>query len=255
VSLIEVDPGVVTTVRLANPPLNLVTKDLTSELHQAITEVAHDREVRAVIVAGGARAFCAGSDVSEFEGLRGYALEGKIVFEKAVYQQLADLAVPTIAACEGDALGGGLELAMCCDLRVASELARFGLPEVRLGVIPGSGGTQRLPRLVGLGRAKEMVLTGEIIDAREAERIGLVNRVVPGGEAEATALDVAKVIISRGPLALREVKLLLDSALDVPLAEGLHAETEASGRVFNSDDMIEGARAFLEKREPDFRGR
>jgi enoyl-CoA hydratase/carnithine racemase len=252
---IRVERGVVTTLRLVNPPLNLVTRGLTADLDEALVEIESDPEIRAVVVAGGERAFCAGSDITEFEDLRGRALEGKIRFEKLVYQRLAELPMPTVAACEGDALGGGLELAMCCDLIVASETARFGLPEVRLGVIPGSGGTQRLPRRIGPGRAKEMVMLGEVIGAAEAHRIGLVNWIVPGGEAESTAVGIAETIASRGPLAEREVKLLLNLALDVPMAQGLAAETEASERVFDTDDLIEGARAFLEKREPDFRGR
>jgi enoyl-CoA hydratase len=254
-SLIEVAHGMITTLRLMNPPLNLVTLDLTSELSRALQAIRDDPEVRAVVVAGGERAFCAGSDVSEFESLRGRALEGKIEFEKAVYQQLADLPMPTVAACEGDALGGGLELAMCCDLRVASVPARFGMPEVRLGVIPGSGGTLRLPRLVGLGRAKAMILMGEVIEAGEAERIGLINEVVEAGRAEARAHQIAETIASRGPLAVMEAKTLLDLALDAPLSQGLQAETEASGRVFDSEDMIEGARSFFDKRDPRFQGR
>jgi len=253
-SLIEVSPGRVAVIRLVNPPLNLITRDLTRELHRALGAVAEGPGVRVVVVAGGERAFCAGSDVSEFEGLRGRALEGKVVFEKMVYQRLAELRMPTIAACEGDALGGGLELAMCCDLRVASEKARFGLPEVGLGVIPGSGGTQRLPRLVGLGRAKEMILTGRVIDAVAAADIGLVTLVVPAGQAESSAMEMAEIVAARGPLAVREAKRLLDLALDLPLDEGLLEETEASGRVFDSDDLVEGARAFLEKRPPRFRG-
>lgn len=253
-SLVEIVPGVVTTVRLANPPLNLITVDLTAELHRALATVAADAEVRAVVLTGGERAFCAGSDVSEFEGLRGRALEGKVLAEKEMYGRLGDLLVPTIAACEGDALGGGLELAMCCDLRVAAETARFGMPEVRLGVIPGAGGTQRLPRLVGLGRAKEMILTGDLIDASQAERAGLVNRVVAPGRAEVVARDMAETIANRGPLAVREAKQLLDTAFDRPLQRGLDAETAASERVFDSDDMVEGARAFLEKRPPEFGG-
>jgi enoyl-CoA hydratase/carnithine racemase len=253
-SLIEISLGTVAVIRLVNPPLNLVTRDLTRELHRALGVIAEDRGVRVVVVAGGERAFCAGSDISEFEELRGRALEGKVVFEKMVYQRLAQLPMPTIAACEGDALGGGLELAMCCDMRVASEKARFGLPEVGLGVIPGSGGTQRLPRLVGLGRAKEMILTGRVIDAAAAADIGLVTRVVPAGQAESSAMDIAGIVAAKGPLAVREVKRLLDLALDLPLDEGLLAETEASGRVFDTDDLVEGARAFLEKRPPRFRG-
>jgi enoyl-CoA hydratase/carnithine racemase len=143
---------------------------------------------------------------------------------------------------------------MCCDLRVASEKARFGLPEVGLAVIPGSGGTQRLPRLVGLGRAKEMVLTGRIIDAAAAADIGLVTRLAPAGQAESLAMEMAEIVAAKGPLAVREAKRLLDLALDLPLDDGLLEETEASGRVFDSDDLVEGARAFLEKRSPRFQG-
>ena len=160
-----------------------------------------------------------------------------------------------MAAIEGDALGGGLELALCCDLRVASERARLGMPEVRLGVIPGSGGTQRLPRLIGLARAKELVLLGEIIDAETALGFGLVNRVVPEGRAELAARDLAEVLASRGPVALREAKALLDTTLDASLAAGQAEELEASERGFASEDMLEGVAAFIEQRGPEFEGR
>ena len=163
--------------------------------------------------------------------------------------------MPTIAAIEGNALGGGLELALCCDLRVASERARLGLPEVRLAVIPGAGGTQRLPRVVGLARARELILTGRILDADEAERIGLVNQVVPAGEALAAARAIGEEIAERGPLAVREAKRLIDAAADLDLEAGLAAELEASVRVFATDDMLEGATAFLAKRDPQYRGR
>lgn len=252
-SLVQLTPGVVATLRLVNPPLNLVTRELTADLDRALASVERDEATRALVVAGGPRAFCAGSDVTEFEALKGRALEAKILLEKEVYRRLAELAVPTVAACEGDALGGGLELALCCDLRVGSSRARFGLPEVRLGVIPGSGGTQRLPRVVGLGRAKEMILTGALVDAGEAERIGLVNRVVPPGQAEEAARGLAEEMAGRGPLAVAEAKRLIDLAASTSLHEGLAAETAASSRVFASDDMVEGARAFLEKRQPRFR--
>jgi enoyl-CoA hydratase/carnithine racemase len=163
--------------------------------------------------------------------------------------------MPTIAAIEGSALGGGLELALCCDLRVASERANLGLPEVRLAVTPSTGGTQRLPRIVGIARAKELLLTGRVIDAAEAERMGLVNEVVPPGQALARAREIGEEIASRGPLAVREVKALIDGSLGRDLAAGHAAETEASVRIFATDDLLEGARAFLAKREPDYRGR
>jgi enoyl-CoA hydratase/carnithine racemase len=230
--------------------------ELTRSLDQALAEIEADEEVRCVILTGtGDRAFCAGSDVKEFESLQGRVGEGKLLLEKAVYRRLARLPVPIIAAVQADALGGGLELALCCDLRVADERAKLGLPEVRLGVMPGSGGTQRLPRVVGIAKAKELILMGGIIDAAEAADIGLVNRVAPAGEALAVAGEMAGTIASRGPLAVREAKVALDLALDVPLDEGLARELDASERVFSSDDMLEGARAFFEKRGPRFTGR
>ncbi|HSO29485.1 MAG TPA: enoyl-CoA hydratase-related protein [Candidatus Sulfomarinibacteraceae bacterium] len=254
--LIGLELGRVAHLELVNPPLNLVTRELTEQLRDALAKLASAHEVRAVVVSGrGERAFCAGSHIGEFEGLRGRVAEGKLLLEKLVYRQLAELPMPTIAAIEGDALGGGLELALCCDLRVASARARLGMPEVRLAVLPGSGGTQRLPRVVGPARAKELILTGRIISAEEAERIGLVNRVVPAGEARAAADELAAEIAARGPLAVREAKRLIDAAPDLGLDAGLAAELDASERIFDSEDMLEGARAFFGKRDPEYRGR
>ena len=163
--------------------------------------------------------------------------------------------MPTIAAIEGNALGGGLELALCCDLRIASARARLGLPEVRLAVTPGAGGTQRLPRVVGPARAKELILTGRILTAEQAERIGLVHEVVPEGQARTRADEVAEEIAERGPLAVREAKRLIDAAWDLDLDAGLAAELDASERIFASEDMVEGAASFFEKREPEYHGR
>ncbi|CAN5862731.1 enoyl-CoA hydratase [soil metagenome] len=248
--------GPVATLRLANPPLNLVTTDLIGDLDEALAKLEAADHLRAVVLTGtGERAFCAGSDVKEFEALQGRVGEGKLLREKAVYRRLAKLPVPTIAAVQADALGGGLELAMCCDLRVAAESARLGLPEVRLGVMPGSGGTQRLPRLVGLGRAKEMILLGQIVGAAEAAEIGLVNRVTADGGALDAAISMAETISERGPVAVREAKRCIDLAMEVPLDEGLAAELDASERIFASDDLLEGSRAFFGKRPPDFQGR
>lgn len=254
--LISLELGRVAHLELVNPPLNLVTRELTEQLRVALARIASADDVRAVVVTGsGERAFCAGSHIGEFEELRGRVADGKLLLEKLVYRQLAELPMPTIAAIEGDALGGGLELALCCDLRIASARARLGMPEVRLAVLPGSGGTQRLPRVVGPARAKELILTGRIITADEAERIGLVNEVVPAGEARARAQAVADEIAARGPLAVREAKRLIDAASDLDLDAGLAAELDASERIFASEDMLEGARAFFAKRDPDYRGR
>lgn len=254
--LISLELGPVAHLELVNPPLNLVTRDLTEQLRAALAQLGAADDVRAVVVSGrGDRAFCAGSHIGEFEELRGRVSEGKLLLEKLVYRQLANLPMPTIAAIEGDALGGGLELALCCDLRIASSRARLGMPEVRLAVLPGSGGTQRLPRVVGPARAKELILTGRIITAEEAEHIGLVNQVVPAGEAREAADALAEEIAARGPLAVREAKRLIDAALDLDLDAGLAAELDASERIFASEDMLEGANAFFGKREPTYRGR
>jgi enoyl-CoA hydratase/carnithine racemase len=253
--LVVVEAGRITTVRLQNPPLNLVTVELTHALDTILAEIEGDGEIRCVIVTGsGERAFCAGSDVKEFESLRGRVGEGKLLLEKTVYRRLARLPMPTIAAIQADALGGGLELALCCDLRVADENAKLGLPEVRLGVMPGSGGTQRLPRVVGTAKAKELILMGEILTAAEAADIGLVNRVAPSGDAVEMAKAMAETIASRGPLAVREAKEAIDLAANVSLDEGLARELDASERVFSSTDMLEGAQAFFEKRDPRFTG-
>lgn len=256
--LVTLELGRVAQLRLVNPPLNLVTEDLLRELDAALAtlEAASADAVRAVVVSGsGDRAFSAGSHVGEFESQRGPAGRARHELESGVARRLAELPMPTIAAIEGNALGGGLELALCCDIRVASERAKLGLPEVRLAVTPGAGGTQRLPRVVGAARARELILTGRVITAAEAERIGLVHEVVPAGQAMARATAIGEEIALRGPVAVREAKRLIAIAEDTAISDGLAAELEASVRVFASDDMLEGASAFFAKRDPDYRGR
>jgi enoyl-CoA hydratase len=258
VTLIELRLGRVARLTLVNPPLNLVTRDLLEELDAALRTLAaaDPGEVRAVIVTGeGERAFSAGSHVGEFEEQRGPTGRARHELESGVARRLAELPMPTIAAIEGNALGGGLELALCCDIRIASERARLGLPEVRLAVTPGAGGTQRLPRVVGTARARELILTGRVLTAAEAERMGLVHEVVPAGEAVARATAIGEEIALRGPLAVREAKRLIDLASEVDIDAGLAAELDASDRIFQSDDMLEGAKAFFDKRDPDYRGR
>jgi len=248
----------VAILELDHPPLNIVDRELLVALEAALAELdgAAPGDVRAVIVTGrGERAFSVGSDVREFEAHRASGGSERFEMEARVAQRLAGLPMPTIAAIEGNALGGGLELALCCDLRIASERARLGVPEVRLAVTPGTGGTQRLPRIVGIARAKELLLTGRVIDAAEAERIGLVNEVVPAGQAIARARAIGDEIAERGPLAVRAVKALVDAALDRSLADGHAAEVETSVRIFATDDLLEGARSFVEKRQPEYRGR
>jgi enoyl-CoA hydratase len=256
--LVELTLGRVARLTLVNPPLNLVTRELLDELNEALAtlEAAEPGDVRAVVVTGsGERAFSAGSHVGEFEAQRGPGGRERLELEERTSTRLAALPMPTIAAIEGNALGGGLELALACDLRVASARAKLGLPEVRLAVIPGAGGTQRLPRVVGLARAKELILTGRVLDADEAARIGLVHEAVPAGEAVGRATEVGEEIAARGPIAVREAKRLVNDALDRPIEDGLQAELEASLRVFATDDLLEGARSFFAKRDPDYRGR
>jgi enoyl-CoA hydratase len=256
--LVSLELGRVAHLSLVNPPLNLVTEALLHELDAALEtlEAAAPGDVRAVVVTGsGDRAFSAGSHVGEFESQRGPAGRQRHELESGVARRLAELPMPTIAAIEGNALGGGLELALCCDIRIASERARLGLPEVRLAVTPGAGGTQRLPRVVGPARAKELILTGRVLSAEEAERIGLVHQVVPAGGALAAADAVAAEIALRGPLAVREAKRLIDLSTETSLDAGLAAELDASDRIFATDDLLEGARSFLEKRDPEYRGR
>ncbi len=257
-TLIDLELGRVARLTLVNPPLNLVTRELLEELDTALaTLVAADPgEVRAVVVTGdGERAFSAGSHVGEFEEQRGHGGRARHELESGVARRLAELPMPTIAAIEGNALGGGLELALCCDIRIASERARLGLPEVRLAVTPGAGGTQRLPRVVGSAKARELILTGRVLTAAEAERIGLVHEVVPAGEAVARATAVGEEIALRGPLAVRAAKRLIDLASEVDIDAGLAAELDTSERIFQSDDMLEGAKAFFDKRDPEYRGR
>jgi len=254
--LVALELGRVANLELANPPLNLFTGELVLQLRGALRALEAADDVRAVVVSGrGERAFSAGSHVGEFEDQAGEAGRDRHQLDQDVWSQLAGLPMPTIAAIEGHCLGGGLELALCCDIRIASESARLGLPEVKLAVIPGSGGTQRLPRVVGATRAKELILTGRVLTAREAEAIGLVNRVVPAGGAVTAAEELGMEIAARGPVAVREAKRLINAALDRDIGAGLAAEFEASERIFATEDMVEGARAFFEKRDPVYHGR
>jgi len=256
--LVRLILGRVALLELDDPPLNLTTGPLLEDLDAALEalELEDPGDVRAVVVTGrGERAFSVGSNVKEFEAYRALGGSEPFQLEARVAQRLAGLPMPTIAAIEGDALGGGLELALCCDLRVAAEHVTLGLPEVRLAVTPSTGGTQRLPRIVGEARARELLMTGRIIDAAAAERIGLVNEVVPRGRAVARAREIGEEIAERGPLAVRAVKTLVDAALDRTLAEGHRAEIETSVRIFQTDDLLEGARSFVEKRNPEYHGR
>jgi enoyl-CoA hydratase len=247
--------GAIAEIALAHGPLNLVVKDMLRALNAALIDVAARAEIRCVIVHGGAaRAFCAGSDIKEFAHLREDASEHKILFEDMVLRRLARMPMPTIAAIDGPALGGGLELALACDLRVSRRGVALGLTESRLGGLAGSGSV-RLTRLIGPARAKQMLFTGETVTDEQALAWGLVNEIV----AEVTALDrarqLAATIAARGPVSNRLAKELVDAAQDVALDAGLSLSTAAQQKIFDSTDLQEGMTAFFAKRPPQFKGR
>jgi enoyl-CoA hydratase len=239
--------------------LNAQSPEMFEELAQVFDEMKRDPEVGAVILTGaGDRAFCAGADINFLKQLaQTTPMAAKTFVEKnrLAFGAIAHLGKPVIAAVNGFALGGGCELAMACHMRIASDNARFGQPEINLGLFPGAGGTQRLPRLVGRGIALEMMLTGEPISAQEAHRIGLVNKVVPAAELMATAEMLAQQILSKAPLAVGVILEAVQHGLEVTLTEGLQLEENLFGVICGTEDMREGTAAFLDKRPAHFAGK
>ncbi len=236
--------------------LNALNTELLQELSDLLDRIKEDTSVGIVILTGsGEKSFVAGADIAEMQTLT--AIEGR-KFGKIgqdVFNKLENLPQPVIAAINGFALGGGCELAMACDIRIASEKAKFGQPEVSLGITPGFGGTQRLPRLIGKGRAKELIYTGDIIDAGEAYRIGLVNKVAAPDELMNTAQAMAEKILSRAPIAVQLSKTAVNEGLNMDLASGIAYEAEVFGLCFATEDQKEGMTAFVEKRKAHFAGK
>ncbi len=236
--------------------LNAISNELTDELKQLLDEIEQDRDLRVLVVTGaGDKAFVAGADIKELVDRD--ALVGREVSRtrQNLFSRIENLPVPVIAAVNGYALGGGLELALACSIRICSENAQFGAPEVKLGIIPGDGGTQRLPRLVGAGRAMEMILTGDFIDAQEAYRIGLVNRVVPIEELRNSALELAGKIAKRPPLAVRYAKEAVNRSQEGDSVAGYALESYLHALTCTTEDKKEGVSAFLEKRKGKFKGK
>lgn len=249
--------GKIRIVTIDHPPVNALNKDVITQLDQTFEQFwAENEEIGIVIITGaGNKAFVAGADINELPALDQW--EGVKLSRRGqgVFKKIADFPAPVIAAISGFALGGGCELALACDIRVAAPNARLGLPEVSLGIIPGYGGTQRLPRVVAVGKAKELIFTGDQIPAEEAYRIGLVDRLAPDGDVLAEAKRLAARILERGPVAIRFAKKAVNQGLECPLEQGLAWEAELMGKACATEDKNEGTTAFLAKRPPQFKGR
>ncbi|WP_226666074.1 enoyl-CoA hydratase [Metabacillus litoralis] len=241
-------------ITIENPPLNVMNHKVVQKLDAVFTELEADQSVVSIILTGaGDKAFMAGADIKEFplligkKGIRENFMENHRIFNKIDFCEK-----PTIAVLNGLTLGGGCELALTCDLRIAEEHVFIGLPEIKLGLFPGGGGTQRLPRAIGEARAKEMMYTGEPIDAIKAEKIGLVNEVVTKGEGLKKAIELATKLSQFSIPVLSKIKKAVDNGLDTSLCEGIEREAELFEEVFQTDDIKEGVGAFIEKRKPVF---
>jgi enoyl-CoA hydratase len=246
----------IATITIDNPPVNVMDANVCEQLSHAVDEIKADAAVKAVILTGaGEKVFVAGGDIKSFPDWMGIGIEEakqKSLWLQAPLNKLEQLPIPTIAAINGAAFGGGCELALSCDMRIAEEHAKIGLPEIKLGLFPGAGGTQRLPRLIGKARAKEMIFTGEPLTAEEAKQIGLVNHVVPRGKALEKAIEIAERITRFSLPALTFAKRSIDDGYERTLEEGLVIEAEYFGHVFQTKDVKEGVEAFIQKREPVF---
>ena len=235
--------------------LNALNPDVLRDLEQAVATCEEDGDIRAVVLRGNEKAFVAGADIDSMATSDIKSAYTLTDLTMRVQERLADLPKPTIAAISGYALGGGCELALCCDFRIAADNAILGQPEITLGIIPGGGGTQRLPRLVGLGLATELIFTGEMIKADRAERIGLVNKIVPLNQLETEVQALAFKLMKQPVLALRAAKTAIRKGLNVSLKDGLQLEQDLFCMLFGTEDQKEGMAAFLEKRGPVFKGR
>jgi enoyl-CoA hydratase len=245
----------IATLTIDRPSVrNALNLETVNECHAALGELAADADAGVLVITGaGESSFVSGADIND---IRARGLEdGLAAINSSLFAAVERFPRPTIAAINGYALGGGCELALACDIRVAADTAKFGQPELGLGIIPGAGATQRLPRIVGMGWAKHLVLTGEIIDAKQALAIGLVTAVMPASQLQLRVRELAKRILRQGPLAARLAKLALNASARVDLDSGLLVETLAQAICYHSEDKQEGTAAFLEKRKPKFSGR
>jgi enoyl-CoA hydratase/carnithine racemase len=242
------------TIRLERPPMNALNTQVQEELREAAHAAAGDPSIRAVVVYGGEKVFAAGADITEFTTTTYQQMSVRAGELSSAFDAVAKIPKPVVAAVTGYALGGGCELALACDWRVVAADAKMGQPEIKLGLIPGAGGTQRLARLVGPARAKDLVFSGRMVDADEALRNGLADRVVPAADVYATAVELVRPYTNGPALALRAAKLAIDGGLGMDLASGLVWESQLFAGLFATADRVEGTTAFLEKRKPKFTG-
>ncbi|WP_307338372.1 enoyl-CoA hydratase/isomerase family protein [Caldalkalibacillus uzonensis] len=245
----ENENGVV-IITIDSPPVNVLDKEVLAELSAVIDQINDETDV-VIIQGAGEKAFVAGADIKEFPELNQETGKALCLEGQAIFQKLEDLPQPVIAAIDGYALGGGLELALACDFRIATERSKFGLPEVSLGIIPGYGGTQRLPRLIGEGKAKQMIFSGEIFSAEEAYRIGIIEEITPNSALEG-AQRWAEIIRKRGQLAVQKAKQAINEGRELSLNGALALEASLFGQICETKDKNEGVAAFIERREPNF---
>ncbi|GAB7050458.1 enoyl-CoA hydratase/isomerase family protein [Catenuloplanes indicus] len=242
------------TIRLDRPPMNALNTQVQEELRAAATAAADDGTVRAVVVHGGEKVFAAGADIKEMAGMDYARMSARAGALSSAFDAVARIPKPVVAAITGYALGGGCELALACDWRVVAEDAKLGQPEIKLGVIPGAGGTQRLARLIGPARAKDLIFTGRMVGADEALRIGLADRVVPAADVHATAVELVSAFRDGPALALRAAKAAIDGGLQMDLAAGLAWESQLFASLFATRDQKIGMDAFVAKQKPGFTG-
>jgi enoyl-CoA hydratase/carnithine racemase len=243
------------TIRLDRPPMNALNIEVQEGLRSAAAQATADDSVRAVVVYGGEKVFAAGADIKEMATMSYVDMTARTSELSGAFDAIARIPKPVVAAITGYALGGGCELALACDWRVAAQDAKLGQPEINLGIIPGAGGTQRLARLVGPARAKDLIMSGRMVEAAEAHTIGLVDQVVPAAEVHAAAVALVSRYVTGPAQALRAAKLAIDGGLSMDLASGLAWESQLFAALFATDDKREGMAAFVEKRKPGFTGR